>query len=165
MLASTPTPPTPHQKNTTPIQRYLPPYPILLLYSLYFCGIRQYFVHILIMLAHVGATASNMLSNKTIFFTYPHCVSSWISYSLKHNFPWNCFASICLYQFNVFLFIKTINMFRIGITPPQPLFFLSLIFVLFLSIIIIIIMYHWKRYFGGGISTLKMFMILMNRKT
>ena len=137
MLASTPTPPTPHQKNTTPIQRYLPPYPILLLYSLYFCGIRQYFVHILIMLAHVGATASNMLSNKTIFFTYPHCVSSWISYSLKNNFPWNCFASICLYQFNVFLFIKTINMFRIGITPPQH-FPPNFLFGLFLCLLLIL---------------------------
>ena len=38
------------------------------------------------------------------------------------------FVSVCLCQFNFFLFMKIINMFRVGITPPQPLFLFSLIF-------------------------------------
>ena len=43
----------------------------------------------------------------------------------------NFFVSVCFYQFNVILFIKIINMFRVGITPPQPLFFFFLISCLF----------------------------------
>ena len=59
-----------------------------------FCGIRRYFVQILIVSAHGGATALNRLSRKTIFCTDPHCVSSWSSYSLKQAFPWKFFLFV-----------------------------------------------------------------------
>ena len=72
-----------HHKTTPPSQRYPSLYPILLLFSLYFCGIRQYFLQILVVSAHGGPTALNRIHHKTIFCTDPHCVSSWISYSLK----------------------------------------------------------------------------------
>ena len=54
VLAYTPTP-SPHTpKNHTPqIQRYPPPYDILLLFSLYLCSIRQYFLQILIVSAYI----------------------------------------------------------------------------------------------------------------
>ena len=56
-------------------------------------------------------------------------------------------------------------MFRVEITPPQPLFFFLIFFVWFLSVIIIMIMSSCKRSYVAGILTLNMFNIFMNRKT
>ena len=53
-----PTPPPHHTpENHTPKQRCLPPYPIILSISLYFCGIRKYFLQILIVSDHGVSTA------------------------------------------------------------------------------------------------------------
>ena len=60
------------------------------------------------------------------------------------------------------MFMKIINMFRVGIPPPQ---------LLYQEYIIIINTERnqtkklGKRGCGGGISTLKMFMLFINRKT
>ena len=118
-------PTAPHHKTITPIHRCPPSYPILLLFSICFCGIRQYFVHILIVSARGGATALNRISHKTIFCTCHLCVRSWNNYSLKQDFPWQKIVSVWLCSSNVFLFNKIINMFRVGITS-QPLFFIPL---------------------------------------
>ena len=126
-----PHPPTTHTTKLHPqIQRYSPPYTILLLFSLYFCGIRRYFLQILIVSAHGGPTSLYSISHKTKFHIDPHCVSSWISYRLRQAFPWQFLVSVCLYQFNIFLFNKNINMFRVGIKPPQHILFFSLNFCL-----------------------------------
>ena len=139
---------------------YPSPYPIFLLFLLYFCGIiRQYFVQILIVSAHGGATSLNRISHKTIFCTDTHTVLNRISLGI-------IFVSVRLYYCNVFLFMKIINRFRVGITPPQYIFFFPHFFVWFIYvIIIIIIMSSCKRGFCGGSPTLNMFMIFINRKT
>ena len=50
------------------------------------------------------------------------CVRSWIRYGLKQGIHWHFFVSPCLYYFYVLLFIKIINIFRVRILPPQPIF-------------------------------------------
>ena len=89
----------PHHKyhKTTPPHPEIPTNVChIVIIFIIFCGIRWYFLHILIVSYHGGATALNRLSHKTIFSTGPHCVRSRSNYSLKQDSPWIFFCLFIL---------------------------------------------------------------------
>ena len=87
--------PHPHTTHTTtpppPSQIYPPLYTILLSFSLYFYGIRQYLLQILILSAHGGATALKVFSTRRYFVHILIVSAHGAAISLNRISLGNCF--------------------------------------------------------------------------
>ena len=96
LVSSPPTLTHPRPQNYTPKPEISTTVSHIVIIFIIFCGIRRYFVKILIVSAHGGAIALNRISHKTIFLTYPHYVSSWSSYIHKQAFRRKSFCLFIL---------------------------------------------------------------------